>query len=155
MYESVLLNRIRIILLKADPDPHQSEKPDTKQDPDPDLHQSQNSGAVEAHSEKSDLDPHQSEKRDPDSHQRDAYPLLCDEYRYLHYVSFMRFFYVNELKVVAYNDTRKYGTEKIKTTVMIKKLILIKINCYRRYTTVQEQWESLVDRTDDQPSRTA
>jgi hypothetical protein len=49
MYESVLRIRIRIILPKADPDPHQSEKPDTKQDPDPDLHQSQNSGAVDAH----------------------------------------------------------------------------------------------------------
>ncbi len=79
-YESVLRIRIRIILLKADPDPHQSEKPDTKQDPDPDLHQSQNSGAVEAHNKKPDLDPHQSEKRDPDSHQRDAYPQHWYEY---------------------------------------------------------------------------
>jgi hypothetical protein len=116
MYESVLRIRIRIILLKADPDPHQSEKPDTKQDPDPDLHQSQNSGAIEACSEKSDLDPgpHQSEKRDPDSHQRDAYPQLCDEYRYLHYVSYIRFFYVNARPRLlgTYNDKRKYGTEK-------------------------------------------
>jgi hypothetical protein len=93
MNESVLRIRIRIILPKADPDPHQSEKPHTKQDPDPDLHQSQNSGAVEAHNEKSDLDPHHSEKRDPDSHQRDAYLQLCDKYRYLHYVYFMRFFF--------------------------------------------------------------